>query len=98
MGRNITTRIPRIISPRGVNENGMWKKFKGERREFTELDRDTSIFLRRKKRVIHYGIQKRKIVELRNGKIKERKNFYLKGLLALVPEKLIAAGIKRLLG
>jgi len=29
MGRNITAGIPKTISPRGINETGCGKKFKG---------------------------------------------------------------------
>ena len=96
MGRNIITGIPRIMPPRGLNENRMWKKFKGEKRDFTKLDRDN--FIIRKRRVIHYGINKIKIAGIEKQENRRKAEFCIQNFRALVSEKVNGAGIKHLIG
>ena len=75
---------------------GCENKIQGGKRDFIKLDRDN--FLRRKRRVIHYGIKKRKIVGITKQENRRKAEFYLQNLLARVPKKVNEAGNKCLLG
>lgn len=39
-GKEYHNRDSKNNTTKGINENGMWKKFKGEKRDFTKSDRD----------------------------------------------------------
>ena len=75
---------------------GCGKKFRGEKTDFTKSDKDNSV--RRKRRVVHYGIQKRKIGGITKRENRRKEKIYLQGLPTLGPENVIAAGIKHSLG
>ena len=96
MGSNIIAGIPRIVSPRGGKREWDVKKIQQEKRDFTRSRKGS--FLRRKRRVIHWGFRKRKIVGIKKWENRRKAKFYLQGLPALVLEKVIAVGIKCLVG
>ena len=64
--------------------------------DFTKSDRDN--FHKRKMRVIHDGIKKGKIMRITKQENRRKAEFYLQYFPALVPEKVNAVRIKRLLG